>query len=516
MTARRILWFAGGCSAALIAAAACRPADRVDEEPSTITVLYYGDERILSPSWNSTAAHLVFLPLVAYDRNGELEGRLARSWEHSPDYRTWTVHLRTDVRWHDGVRVTAHDVKFSMDFLSHPDVLLMEPLAFSMTVLNDSTYTITSKTQQGGNPEDDYTVYYPKHLLEGFDPKEFAQWEFWTHPVGNGPYRYVRHVPKTMIELEANPDYFRGAPRIDRVVLKFGESPLTELLSGNVDVAQYVDRTDLLKLANDPRFRTYESFVPANTKAIFWNQRHPPFRDADVRRGLTLAIDRRELLQVVNMPPETPIFDVIFSERQFSRGQLPTPLPHDPEQASQLLEAAGWRDSDGDGVRDRDGLPFHFTALVRADQDLEPAATYIQAQLRRVGIRMDVQVLELEAAEQRIKAGDFEAAITVTLMFSPSARRPGPLMLFGDESPIGYLNPRVTALLEEAQTSMDPDETDRLFRVLMPTFQADLPVTFLYPSVFTTVAHRRVHGLSSPDRREAVMHMEELWLEDEK
>jgi peptide/nickel transport system substrate-binding protein len=490
-----------------------RDGDRADEEPSTITVLYYGDERIVSPNWNSTAAHLVFLPLATNDANGDLEGRLARSWEHSPDYVTWTVHLRTDVRWHDGVPVTAHDVKFSMDLLSDPDVHDM-PRAFSITVLDDSTYTITYRKKAGGNPEDDYTVYYPKHLLEGLDPKEFAQWEFWIRPVGNGPYRYVRHVPKTMLELEANPDYFRGAPRIERVVLKFAESPLTELLSGNVDVAQYVDRTDLLKLAGDPRFRTYESFVPANTKAILWNQHHPPFRDPDVRRALTLAIDRRELLQVVNMPAETPIFDVIFSGRQFGRGQIPAPLPYDPEQASQLLEAAGWRDSDGDGVRDRDGLPFRFTALVTTGQGLEPAAVFIQAQLRRAGIKMDLQVLDLEAAEQRTKAGDFEAAIMFFFMGSSSAERPGPLMLFGNESPIGYVNPRVAALLEQVQTSMNPDEIDGLYSKLMPTFQADLPVTFLYPSVFTTVAHRRVHGLSSPDRTEAVMHMEELWLED--
>ena len=73
------------------------------------------------------------------NENGALEGRLAKSWEHSPDYRSWTIHLRTDVRWHDGVPVTAHDVKFTLDLLSHPDVLQESPDAYTVTVLDDST-----------------------------------------------------------------------------------------------------------------------------------------------------------------------------------------------------------------------------------------------------------------------------------------------------------------------------------------------------------------------------------------
>ena len=76
----------------------------------------------------------------------------------------------------------------------------------TITVLDDSTLTYTSTVQ---DPLSDYRTYYPKHLLENLDPTEFWNWEFWKHPVGNGPYRYVRHVPKTMIELEANPDYYR-------------------------------------------------------------------------------------------------------------------------------------------------------------------------------------------------------------------------------------------------------------------------------------------------------------------
>ena len=91
--------------------------DRAYSRESTITVLYRRDERVLGPYWGVTPQFLVFLPLVARNAKGELEGRLAERWEHSADYRSWTIHLRKNVHWQDGVRVTAHDIKFTLDLL---------------------------------------------------------------------------------------------------------------------------------------------------------------------------------------------------------------------------------------------------------------------------------------------------------------------------------------------------------------------------------------------------------------
>ena len=495
-----------------LAAAGCgRPNNRAQATHSAITVLTYGDEEALSPFSFHTAQFLVFLPLVARSATGELEGRLARSWEHSPDYHTWTVHLRTDVRWHDGVPVTAHDIKFTMDLLSHPDVALETPGAYSIAVLDDSTYTVTYKIRPRVSFPDDWMVYYPKHLLETLDPKQCRRWDFWTHPVGNGPFRYVRTVPKTMIELEANPDYYRGKPRIQQIVVKFGESSLTEILSGSVDVGS-VATVDLLKMRGDPRFQVYDHTAPIAPRAILWNQRNPLFRDPKIRRALTLGINRRELHQLHNYPVDTPIFDVIFTLEQFRRGELLEPVPYDPERAKQLLDEAGWRDRNGDGVRDRDGKTFRFTALVPLPPDAR-SAVYIQAQLRRLGILMDFQTMDDAAARQRVKAGEFEAAILIVRSMLDASD--GHRAWFGEGSPLGYTNPTVLALFAKARASMDPNETDRIYRELMPIFQADLPVTFLYPGGgYTTVAHRRVRGLSSPYRTDPFEHLEELWLED--
>lgn len=519
-------WLVVGVGLLALAGVACdRGRERARAGRSSLTVSY--------PAWDdlfidSSVQFLLFLPLVTRNAKGELEGRLADRWEHSPDYRTWTIHLRTDVKWQDGVPVTAHDIKFTLDLLSHPGRAAgwVPPGAFSLTVLDDSTYRITYHKQAmggggrppgAGSPLDDYTVYYPRHLLENLDPKDFHRWDFWTHPVGNGPYRYVRHVPKTMMEFEANPEYYRGKPKIERVVLKFfaGEhAPLTELLAGNAD-ALYIEEMDLLKVADDPRFHPYFEISPQwLLRAIAWNHRDPLFRDPRVRRALTLAINRRELHRALNLPEGIPIFDVVPPERQFHRGELPEPLPFDPETANHLLDQAGWRDTGGDGVRgDQNGKAFRFTALAAPQWGLEKAVVYIQSQLRRVGIQMDVSITEHGVVRERVKAGKFQAA-----MFGVNQKLTSPVglvALFGRDSLIGYSSPRVIALLDTGRTTVDPDGIDRMLRDLMPIFQADLPVTFLYPNVGTTLASRRIRGLSSPYRADLVRYMEELWIESE-
>ncbi len=316
-----------------------------------------------------------------------------------------------------------------------------------------------------------------------------------------------------MMELEPNPDYYRGKPRIQRVVLKFAATELlTELLSGNVDVI-HTNRMDLLKLAGDPRFEAYD-YTHGLVMAIVWNQRHPLFRDSRVRRALTLAINRRELHQVLNLPESTPVFDVLSTPDQFSRRELPMPLPYDPEQAKHLLEQAGWRDGNANGVRKREGKTFRFTLVASAGRGWmglpSKVAVYIQAQLRRVGIQMDITSLESLVQSQRVKTGDFEAAISIIF----PAGLVGQLAFFTENPLMGYTNPKFVALLQQAGETMSPDDINRIYRELWPIFQADLPMTLLCPFASTTVVHRRIRGLSGPYWADPVSHMEELWLED--
>ncbi|MGK2935120.1 MAG: ABC transporter substrate-binding protein [Gemmatimonadaceae bacterium] len=483
-----------------------------ERESSTITVSYPGDERVFGPYWEMPAKFLVFLPLVALDERGELEGRLARRWEHSPDYRSWTIHLRTDVRWHDGVPVTAHDVKFTHDLLAHPDVLWDPPGSATVEVLNDSTYAITYG-KVIDNPLSSWRVYYPKHLLEKLPPREFAQWDFWTRPIGNGPYRYVKHVPRTFVELEADSNYFGEKPRIQRVILKLtSNTGVTDLMSGEVDAAAYLSPTEKLKVSRDPRFAVYHEIYDDQLRAIAWNQKHPALKDPRVRRAFTLAINRRELLGVLNLPQDLPIADVLSTSRQFRRGGLPAPLPYDPARAVELLEAAGWQDANRDGIRERDGAQLSVKLLISTEDEAE--AVFVQQALRRVGARIEIHRLDLSVVRRRIRGGDFDA--TIRTFGNELGGNFGQVKIFGPGSPIGYRNPRAWALLEAARQTVHPDSLDAIYRTLMPIFQADVPMTFLHPGVIHVAARRHVTGLSSPYRAEPTVWMAELALDNRR
>lgn len=482
----------------------CSRGDRKPDDRSTLTALY--DE-----SWGGWPRSTVFLQMALPDESGKIQGRLAKSWEHSPDYATWTYHLRTNVRWHDGMPVTAHDVKFTMDLLSHPAVLKRAPGSYSTAVPDESTFVITYNKGFSPTSPEMFAYYFPKHLLENLDPSKFNSWEFWTRPVGNGAYRFVRHVPRTFMEFEANPDYVFGRSKIDRLILKFGPPSVTELLSGNVDAVSRFRKSDVIAIKNDPRFRVYYEVWDdiLALQVIFWNQRNPLFADPRVRRALTLAINRRELLRALTMWEHLPTVDVVYTERQYWQGALPKALPYDRELAGRLLDQTGWRDLDGDGVRERDGRQFRFPLMV--DSEWQAAAVYVQAQLRQVGIRMDITIVEGRAGGDRLRAGDFDAALGLLWSEIPELVR-----FFGEDSPIGYRNARVIKLLGAAQNTRNPDEMDEIFRGLMSEFGEDLPFTSLVLSVETYVVHRRVKGLSTPFRANPLWSLEHLWIEDER
>jgi peptide/nickel transport system substrate-binding protein len=503
-----------GLSLSLLAVpSGCGPGSAPD--PGTLTILYPGDERVLGPYWEMPAKFLMFLPLVGFDEEGETVGVLARSWEHSADYRRWIVHLRTNVRWHDGVPFTAHDVAFTYRLWADADVLWLSPGAARVTVVDDSTFTLDLRRPRSSLSE--WHVYYPKHLLEGLDPAGFWEWEFWARPVGNGPYRYLRHVPRTLIELEANPVHFRGRPGIDRIALRFGGRQITELLAGRVDVMDHVDHGLIPKLRADPRFEVHHQLWPDApwVDAIYWNHRDSVLGDPRIRRALTLAVDRAELRALLEVPAELPIVDVLYTGRQFRSGELPAPLPYDPEGAVRLLEAAGWRDTDGDGVRDRAGRQLRFTVMVGPGGWGEPghtAAVYLQEAFRRVGVRMELETVEAAAIRERLRAGRFQAVLErffVPWVADESRRE----RWWGADGPTGWYHPRAEALFDSLAALADPGEIDAVYRALVPIFQEELPILLLFPRVQNVVAHRRVGGLQGPFRADPVLVAEELRLD---
>jgi peptide/nickel transport system substrate-binding protein len=483
------------------AAEGCVPAsDSTGSRPSTVIVAASGSRYILPDE--SDADLLVFLPLATRGPDGQLVPRLARSWEPSADWNEVRYHLRTDVLWHDGIPVTAHDVKYTLDLLGHPD--LSEYTFDSVAVLDDSTVLV--RNRQHSYIDD--IVYYPRHLIKDLEPGQFYDWEFWFRPVGNGPYRFVRYEPATLMELEANPDFYDGKPAIEKIIVRFlgsTDAALNELLAGNADVAESRDLATRDMVAMDPRFERYVRYVGA-TAVMFLNHNRPLLSDARVRTALILALDRRALSAAIGLPPDLPIVDGLFTVEQLVQGDLPRAFEYDPEQARLLLAEAGWIDRDGDGRREREGVTARFEIL--SPGWWEKSAVLVAAELAEVGIEVELFVADNSVNLVRYRTGDFDAAIGFVTPWGLS-------LLHSRDSPTGYDNEAYKELVRRARETPSPHVRDSLILEARHHLFEDVPAIFLHPMATQFYVHRRIRGLSSPWRADPGRYMDELWIEEE-
>jgi peptide/nickel transport system substrate-binding protein len=448
----------------------------------------------------TNADFLPFSSLTQVGPAGEEVPRLATRWVDSADGRVRTWHLRSDVRWHDGEPFTAHDVKFTLDLLAQHGYVLGD-----VTVLTDSTVRVEVARHDYGAD----VVYYPRHLLEDEDPSRFLDWDFWNQPIGTGPFRYVRGDPQRFMELKANPDYYRGKPRIDRVIVKYvGEAAISDALAGNIDIIYEADPRNWSQLEPDGRFKAHHGIYPSGY-ALYFNHRHPLFGDARVRRAVAHAIDRQAILETVDLRGDLPLSDALWTRRQFRKGELADPLPYDPEEAVRLLDAAGWMDTDGDGVRDREGVPARFTLTPRPDS--RTRAVLVQEHLRRVGIEAELEQLDVTLVWERVESKQYDAAIHVL-----QAHQPWHNQYFGEGGLTGYENPDVARILRQAMETSNLDLLDSLYLEMRDDFLRDIPFVLLQPFNYSHFVHRRIQGLSGSVLMDPMEQMDELWTEDER
>ncbi len=449
---------------------------------------------------DTNADFLFFSALAARDPDGELEPRLARTWEDSPDGRVRTWHLRTDVRWHDGKLLTAHDVEFTFELLSDPRV--SEYRFLDVAALDDSTVRISAQRHSYS----DDVVIYPQHLLKDLDRSRFRAWDFWTRPVGSGPFSFVRYEPESFIEFEANPDYYRGRPRIDRVIVKFiAQAGVSEALSGNVDIVYPAEPANWPVLERSGEFqRVYQ--VGSGGWVLYLDHDHPVLRDPQVRRAIVHAIDRRGIMGAIGLDPDLPLTDVLYTMRQALRHQVPPPLTFDPDRARGLLDEARWIDTDGDGIRERDSQRASFSLIARPPGRRE---VMIQEYLRQVGIEVEIESLDIPVIWERVYASDFDAA---THVLQPN--QPWHARFFGDPEITGYANRKVAAALERATRTSNLDTLDALYVGIRDEFARDLPFVFLQPFTWASFVHRRVRGLRSQRTGDPMEQMGDLWIED--
>ena len=373
---------------------------------------------ILDEAWQYTEMGCVFWPLV-YDQlwimgpapDYEVLPRLATSWE-TEDGKTWTFYLREDATFHDGVPVTAEDVAFTIENLPNADPawafadIITEP--GTVKVIDDYTVEFTLEQPVGTRwPAAYWAPILPKHIWEPYtdDMLSFTNDE----AIGSGPYKLKEFKAAQYIWFEANEDYWGGRPYLDEVVFKTygsGDALYMALKSGETDMIGYLGCSAVA--ADD--FMGLEDMEVIVSPGIglqwlsFNLYKDTPLQDLEVRKAIMHGIDRDRIMEMAFFGYAQAADSFIYPEVAEHNPDLPQ-YGYDIDLANEILDVAGYIDSDGDGIRD--GLAFELLAPSDWSDEVK-AVTLIKEQLADIGIDIAMKVIDLDTYYEYIYAPEEE------------------------------------------------------------------------------------------------------------
>ena len=450
-------------------------ADKSGEEK---TLVYgSGDYTNINPALyeHGEINSLIFAGMTAHDAEDKVVPALAESWEWDEASKTYTFHLRKDVKFHDGETFTSADVKFTLDTIMNPDnaseIASNYEHITGIETPDDSTVKITLKAPNVAMLDYLTTGILPKHLLEG---KDIVTDDFNRNPVGCGPYKLVSWDEGQSITLEKFDDFYLGAPKIDKVVFKIVEDTQAralQLKSGELDLAQVTPK-DAKQFEGEDGF-VVDVMKTADYRGILYNFGSEFFgRHRELPNILSYAIDRQSIVDSVLLGHG----EAAYSHLQMGPYNNPDieKYEFDPEKAKQLLEENGWKMGD-DGYYEKDGEQLAFTiSNGQADQVRIDMSNICAQNLQDIGVNCKVEVTaETDWANQDAYLIGWGSP------FDPDDHT---YKVFGTDKGANYSsysNAKVDELLQQARELETQEERLPLYKEFQAELSKDLPYTFI-------------------------------------
>ena len=360
---------------------------------------------------------------------------LADSWETSDDGLTWTFHLNKDAKWHDGKPVTSEDVAYTYQrILDEEQGLYIDAVKQIESIETPDEHTVVFKTKEPSvQMLNTYVYILPKHIWEDVPADETKS--FKNEPViGSGPFQAVEWSEGQFARLETNPDYFRGAPKIDEIIFQFYDNDDTmvqALKNGEVDYIYNMPINLFKSLENQEGIETNSAPDPGFTELGFnlyeptpeaieefgapkTTTGNPALLDPLVREAINWAIDEEALTERILqgegvagttvVPPALANYHLELPESEIQG--------FDIERSKELLEQAGWEDTNGDGTVDKDGEELELRLFVRTeDADAETQGEFLEDWFKEAGIGLETKAMGDTALTDAIYAADYDMFI---------------------------------------------------------------------------------------------------------
>lgn len=449
---------------------------------------------------------LLFSSLVRVDGSGRPQPELALSWSVSNDGLTYTIKLRGDARWQDGQPITPADVLFTIRLIQSPDFTANPTLVNFWRGIDVTIVSSDSLTFQLVYPFSPFPTYLtfpilPRHIIGEVTAGDLASSAFSHAPIGSGPFQLSSwDQAKGIIMLKRNDDYFGQRPHLNSVTIRYYASQtklLSALKAGAIDGTGSLSTASLLvPHALPAKYRIYSSALPGYT-ALFFNTQVAPFNQADVRRAIGMAVDKRSLIQGVlsghgtegtgPLPASSWAYAPAAGER------------FDPNGALALLAKAGWVKENGKLVKD--GMPLSLPIIVNNDDPLRVAAAQQAAQqLEGIGISVTLSSMSSADLSRVLASGQFTAAV---FGWRSTTGDPDSYELWnsagvaGGQNFTGLHDEKIDQQLTEARVTSNEAKRKALYAAFQQTFAQDSPAIILYYPRYLYVVSERIHGVQS-------------------
>ncbi len=472
---------------------------------------------------------LVFSGLTRFRSDGSIEGDLAQSFSTSEDGKVWAFHIRDDATWQDGKPVISDDVVYTVALLQDKAYVGPYSDAFrgvKVERVDDRVVRFTLPDAYGPFAASTTVPLLPSHLLAKVDYTGLARVAFNQHPVGSGPFRVIEADARQTI-LGRNDSFYRTLPDrtrpyLDRLVLRSypdTSEALTALGRGEIDGVGGLSTGDAERARGLKNVNLF-SFGTNDFTALFLNVRPDKamFRDRAVRQAIATAIDRGRVLQVA-ADGRGAVADEFVPQSSWAYIRDITRYTRSYDDAKALLDAADWKDHDGDGVRDRGGVKLSFAITTSNEPARVAAALQITDDLAAIGIRVELKAMPFtELIENAVPDRTYDALLIgvnvsgdpdpYSFFHSSEVKDPG-------RNFSGYFTFTMDRSLEAARRTTDQTKRRELYTSVFQTLSTEVPVVFLYFSDYLYAQGKQVQGLKiAPinDPRERLWNAEDWYV----
>lgn len=448
---------------------------------------------------------LIFNGLTRFNGQGELEPDLAKSWTISDDGLVYVFKLRNDIRWQDNKPLTAADVIFTIGLMQDPDfpgVPYLGNLWRTVTIEQLDDYTIRFSLTEPFPAFADFTTIgiLPQHLLADMSARELLNHPFNLKPVGTGPFK-LDEINTEFARLLVNPLYFASKPRLTQIELRFYPSyqeSITAYQAATVQGISFIPPQSIPAVQAIDSLNLYTARL-SGYEIIYLNLQDlanaPFFQEVKVRQALMLALDRQAIIDQALYGQGLLANGPIRSWSWAYNKDQPV-INFDPAKAGELLDQAGWRDSDGDGLRDKEGRSLAFNLLTSDDPDRIKVAEAASKQWRQVGIGASVEVVGAGLGD-RLAKHQFQAALAEVLLTGDPDPYPfwHQAQIEGGQNYAGWSNDDASMLLEQARAVTDKGQRSDFYFQFQKIFAEQLPSLILFHPVYTYGVSREVHDV---------------------